>query len=211
MDTANLISFTLFAFTAAFTPGPNNIMLAASGANFGLRRTLPHIFGIFVGFMGMVIAANYGLIAVFAQFPELILIIRTAGLIFIAYLAYAIATSAAPEHAPLSKKPFSFFTAMSFQLINPKAVIVVASAISAYAADAADPQTASVIIISLFAFVTLTSTVLWGYAGMQLGRLLQNATHLRLFNVMMAALLVISLVPVLLDISVSDLQLPLTE
>ncbi|MFZ8993163.1 MAG: LysE family translocator, partial [Candidatus Puniceispirillaceae bacterium] len=82
MDLSTALSFTLFAFVAAFTPGPNNVMLAASGANFGFRASLPHIFGVFTGFILLVVAAGFGLAGLFAAFPALYDILKIISIIF---------------------------------------------------------------------------------------------------------------------------------
>jgi len=197
VDTASLISFSIFAFVSAFTPGPNNIMLAASGANFGLRKTMPHIMGICAGFLSMVIAASFGLTTMFQAIPELVFIFKIAGGMFIVYLAWKIAIALPPEERPKLGKPLSFTEAALFQLINPKAVVVVISAISTYYSASSTPVQTSILIFTIFAFVTVTSTILWGYGGELLGRLLKKRTHFRIFNASMACILLITLLPII--------------
>lgn len=199
LETAHLLSFSIFAFVAAFTPGPNNVMLAASGANFGLRRTLPHIFGICAGFLCMVVAASFGLTSMFSALPQLLILFKIAGGIFIVYLAWKIATAAPQQDKPQVSQPLSFTAAALFQLINPKAVIVIISAISTYASASASPLHATILITSIFAIVTILSTLLWGYAGEILGRVLKQRNHLRIFNAAMACLLLVTLLPVITD------------
>jgi len=174
-------------------------MLAASGANFGLRRTLPHIFGICAGFLSMVIAASFGLTSIFSALPQLLILFKIAGGLFIVYLAWKIATAAPQQDNPQVNQPISFTAAALFQLVNPKAVIVIISAISTYAGTSASPLQATILITSIFAFVTISSTLLWGYGGELLGRLLKKRTHLRLFNAAMAFLLLVTLLPVITD------------
>lgn len=195
MDTASLIGFIIFASIAAFTPGPNNLMLAASGANFGLRRTLPHITGVTIGFVSLVILACLGLASLFATLPGVMEVARWFSLLFLLYLAYKIATAAPPEGVDTQTTPINFIQAVLFQTINPKAVIVIISSVTTYASQAESLYIATIFITLIFAFVTITSTLLWAYAGSLFGRLLKNRQHLRIFNFTMAALLVASLAP----------------
>jgi hypothetical protein len=97
MDLPTLLSFSLFAFVAAFTPGPNNVMLAASGANFGFRASLPHILGVFAGFMILVVAAGFGLASLFAALPALYDILKIISILFLLYLAWKIANAGRAE------------------------------------------------------------------------------------------------------------------
>ena len=94
MDSAPLISFATFALVAAYSPGPNNVMLAASGANFGFRRTLPHIFGILFGFCSLVVAAGLGLATLFVAIPWLYNVLKVMSVLFLLYLAWKIGSAA---------------------------------------------------------------------------------------------------------------------
>ena len=102
MDLPTLLSFSLFAFVATFTPGPNNVMLAASGANFGFRASLPHILGVFAGFMTLVVAAGFGLASLFAALPALYDILKITSILFLLYLAWKIANAAALRRAMMT-------------------------------------------------------------------------------------------------------------
>ena len=195
MDIASILGFSLFAAIAAFTPGPNNLMLAASGANFGLNRTVPHILGITTGFLLLVLLACFGLASLFAALPNVMEAARWFSLLFLLFLAYKIATAAPPEGIEASSSPISFTQAMMFQTINPKAIIVIISSVTTYASQAENLFIATSLITLIFAFVTITSTLLWAYAGSLFGQLLKNRQHLRIFNFTMAGLLVSSLAP----------------
>ena len=105
MDSVNLIAFSTFAAIAAFTPGPNNLMLAASGANFGVRRTIPHILGITTGFLSLVVMGSFGLSGLFALFPQILEIARVLAFVFLLYLGWKIATSAPPEGVESNATP----------------------------------------------------------------------------------------------------------
>ena len=198
MDSVNLIALSTFAGISAFTPGPNNLMLAASGANFGLRRTVPHICGVTVGFLSLVVMASLGLSSLFTLFPQIIDIARFAGILFLLYLSWKIATSAPPEEADRTATPLGFGTALMFQFINPKAVIVITSSVTVYIGKTDNLMLSTAIITFVFAVVTIMATVLWTYGGSLVGAFLQNRQALRRFNFVMAGLLLFTLMPVLL-------------
>ncbi|MHC6225339.1 LysE family translocator [Pseudomonas sp. X10] len=192
-----LTAFVLFAFVSSITPGPNNTMLLASGVNFGVRRSIPHALGISVGFMVMVLAVGFGLGEVFKAWPPLYSILRYLGATYLLYLAWKIATS-----GPLSadgsgtRKPLGFWGAAAFQWVNPKAWVMAVGAITTY--TPAQGYVFNVIVIAtLFALVNLPSVGIWVMFGSALRNLLQNPRWLMVFNLLMAALLVISLYPLL--------------
>ena len=170
-------------------------MLAASGANFGLRRTLPHITGVTIGFISLVILACFGLASLFAALPGVMEIARWFSLLFLLYLAYKIATAAPPEGVEVQTTPINFIQAVLFQTINPKAFVVIISSVTTYASQAESLYIATIFITLIFAFVTIAATLLWAYAGSQFGKLLKNRQRLRIFNFTMAGLLVASLAP----------------
>lgn len=200
MDFATILAFILFAVIAAFSPGPNNLMLAASGANFGVRRTLPHIFGITCGFLLLVVMGSYGLSSLFKLVPGLLNIAQFLSFFFILYLGYKIATAAPPEGIEGASKPLSFVSAMLFQIVNPKALVVITSSVTVYAGKAENLLLATAIITFIFAFVTIGSALLWAYTGSLLGRLLHDRKKLRIFNFSMAGLLIVSLVPIIFNL-----------
>ncbi|HUE94550.1 LysE family translocator [Pseudomonas sp.] len=194
-----LIAFIAFAFVTSVTPGPNNMMLLASGVNFGLRRSLPHMFGISLGFMLLVASVGLGLGQLFEQVPLLHNVLRYLGAAYLLYLAWKIARSGAPQHGeqPVGK-PFTFLQAAAFQWVNPKAWIMAIGAITTYT-----PQENFVVnvllIAALFALVNCPSVGLWTVAGSLLRNWLSNARALRVFNIGMALLLVASLYPIFAD------------
>lgn len=199
MDSVNLVAFSTFAAIAAFTPGPNNLMLAASGANFGVRRTIPHILGITTGFLSLVILGSFGLSGLFALFPQILDIARILAFFFLFYLCWKIATSAPPEGVEGTASPLSFAAALLFQFINPKALVVITSSVTVYIGKSDNLVLSTMMITAIFAVVTIMATFLWAYGGALIGTMLQNRRALRLFNFAMAGLLLFSLLPVLLD------------
>ncbi|MEO0495845.1 MAG: LysE family translocator [Pseudomonadota bacterium] len=194
--TAALISY---AFVSSITPGPNNLMLLASGMNFGFLRTVPHMLGISVGFGLMFIIIAAGLGQVFDAVPALFTVLKVLAIVYLLYLAWRIAT-AAPlsdgEDAGQQSKPFSFLQAAAFQWVNPKAVAMALTTLTVYT-----PQNPSWGVISLvaliFSMVNLPSVGTWAIIGLQVRRLLANRRAQRVFNLTCAALLVASLYPML--------------
>ena len=199
MDYTAIISFTTFASIAAISPGPNNIMLAASGANFGVKRTIPHIAGVTIGFLGLVLASGIGLSGLFAALPQLYDVMRVLALFFLFYLAWKIA-NAGPIEEARSSKPLSFTAAFLFQWVNPKATTVTISAITAYTSSADSFFTNLILILIIFGIATIISTVAWTIAGQFIGQFLQQKNRRLLFNYMMAGLLIAALLPVILSL-----------
>jgi threonine/homoserine/homoserine lactone efflux protein len=188
----NILPFVLFAVSATLTPGPNNVMLLASGANFGLRATTPHIVGISLGFPLMVAAVGLGLGAVFEQWPAMHGVLRWAGSAYLLWLAWKIATAAGVGTGRNRGRPFSFLQAVGFQWVNPKAWIMAISAYSVYSSPAADPLPQALLFGAIFCVVAFPSCGSWAAFGSAIGRLLTSTRALRAFNGAMAALLTAS-------------------
>ena len=195
MDWPTILSFSSFAFVAAFTPGPNNIMLAASGANFGFRATLPHIIGICIGFCLLVLMAGFGLTNLFALIPELYTILKFVSFLFLLYLAWKIATAAAPKQGGRTT-PLRLWQAALFQMVNPKGISVIISAVTAYTSTAAALANDVVIMLVVFSAVTIAATCTWTVFGVFIRDFLRRPGRLRWFNSLMALLLLASLIPI---------------
>jgi len=185
----------MFSFSAAFTPGPNNVMLTSSGATFGFRRTLPHIIGIAVGFAGLAIAGGFGLAGLMKAVPQLHLALKLLGIVFLLYLAWKIGT-AGRATATGSSRPLSFLQAAAFQWINPKGVTLLASAIVAYSTGPDNIVADLSVMVPIFLVATLSSACTWCLFGTMIGRLLTKDSSLRRFNIGMATLLLASMVPI---------------
>lgn len=200
MTTELLIAFITFAFVTSVTPGPNNMMLLASGVNFGLRRSVPHMLGISLGFMVLVIAVGFGLGQLFQRVPLLYDVLRYAGAAYLLYLAWKIAGSGVPKsNVEANTNPFSFIQAAAFQWVNPKAWVMAIGAITTYTPH--ENFLLNVLIIAgLFALVNCPSVAIWTVAGSMLRQWLNNPKVLRVFNIGMALLLVASLYPILVDV-----------
>ncbi|MDE4273488.1 LysE family translocator [Phaeobacter gallaeciensis] len=190
-----LLALALFAFVSSITPGPNNLMLMASGANFGFRRTIPHMLGVALGFVFMVVLVGAGLVGIFEAFPVSYTVLKVASVAYLLYLAWKIANAGPAETGEGKGNPMTFLQAAAFQWVNPKAWAMALTAISVYAPD----QTlwAILLVAALFGAVNLPSVSSWTLLGQQMARVLTNPRRLLLFNWAMAALLVASLYPVI--------------
>ncbi|MFT6944162.1 MAG: threonine/homoserine/homoserine lactone efflux protein [Yoonia sp.] len=193
-----LIALIGFAFASSITPGPNNLMLMASGANYGMRRTLPHMLGISLGHAFMVAMVGIVLLQVFEAYPILNTVLKVVSAAYMIWLAWKIANAVPPEAKEVTGKPFTFLQAAAFQWVNPKAWFMAITAISAYAPQDQGIVIGSLTIAFIFAAVNFPSITIWAWMGVQVRRWLGTARRLRVFNVSMAVLLVASLYPMLM-------------
>tara|TARA_R110002051_G_scaffold294093_1_gene359288 strand:- start:98 stop:697 length:600 start_codon:yes stop_codon:yes gene_type:complete len=190
-----LSALALFSLITSLTPGPNNLMLMASGANFGFMRTLPHMLGITFGFMSLLLLVGLGLIKVFDAFPIIYTVLKVVSLIYLLFLAYKIATAAPVATATATGNPMSFFQAAGFQWVNPKAWAFGLSIITIYVpVSGFAPLMLTAVVVAVMA---VPSVVIWTIMGGQMSRFLTSTVRLRLFNGTMALLLVASLFPIL--------------
>ena len=190
-----LAALVAFAFVTSITPGPNNLMLLASGVNFGFRRTLPHMLGVGLGFVVMVIGVGLGLGRVFEMYPSVYVALRVIGVAYLLWLAWALARSGPIGEGAHRGRPMTFIEAAAFQWVNPKAWVMAVSAIAAYTRP--DDFSASVLVVALvFGAVNIPSVGSWALFGVALRGLLTNPRTVRVFNVSMALLLVASLWPI---------------
>jgi len=194
------VSALAFAVSMSASPGPNNTMLTASGANFGFRRTVPHMLGVSIGFPAMLLAVALGAGEVLRAHPLALAVLRWAGAAYLLWLAWRIASArpAVKDGGELAGRPFSFLQAVLFQWVNPKAwVIGLAAVLTQTTASGAAQIAEAVLLAGLFLVVTLITSVFWILIGVGAARLLRTPRALRGFNVAMAALLVASLLPLL--------------
>ena len=126
----------LFALVSSITPGPNNVMLATSGLNFGFRRTIPHLLGVSIGFTLMVFLVGVGLGSVFQQVPALYTVLKHAGAAYLLYLAWKIANAGEMKDGVSRARPMTFLQAAAFQWVNPKAWVMAVGIIATYTPQA---------------------------------------------------------------------------
>jgi threonine/homoserine/homoserine lactone efflux protein len=190
-----LPALALFALVTSVTPGPNNLMLMASGANFGFRRTVPHMLGVGLGFVLMTFLVGIGLAGLFQTYPLAVMALEVVSVVYMLWLAWKIAHAAAPKDRQAGGTPMTFLQAAAFQWVNPKAWAMALTAITVHAPDRSLWAVALVAVI--FGAINLPSVSLWTLIGQQLRRVLTNTRRLTIFNWTMAGLLVLSLAPVL--------------
>ncbi len=195
-----LIAFAVFALVTSITPGPNNIMLLTSGVNFGFKRTILHIIGVTLGFSVMVFLVGLGLGAVFEQYSILYKILCYVSAAYLIYLAWQIMHSGPVADNTTAKKPMTFLQAAAFQWVNPKAWIMAIAAITTYVPK--EGYIINALIISLlFSVFVAPSGCVWTMFGTWLRRFLNQPLHLRIFNGIMATLLLLSLYPLFVDLA----------
>ena len=189
-----------FAVSTSITPGPNNVMVTASGANFGYRRTLMHILGISLGFPVMVVAVGLGLGGLFQALPEVHIVLKLLGCAYILWMAWKIATAGGMgERSARPGKPFTFLQAAGFQWVNPKAWVMAVGATAAFTSAGGYFYLEIVLIASIFLAVSFPCVSVWTLFGVGIGRILAKKSWLRLFNAVIALLLAASLIPVFID------------
>ena len=190
-------SLSLFAFVSSITPGPNNLMLMASGANYGFKRTIPHLLGVSMGFVFMAVLLGMGLVNLFEAYPVTYQVLKVTAVVYLFYLAWKIANASTAQASQPTGKPFTFFQAVLFQWVNPKVWAMALTTLSVYTHDR---SMQSVLLVSvIFGAVNLPCVAVWATIGQQMARLLTKPKQLRLFNRIMAILLIISLYPVLIS------------
>lgn len=199
MSSTLLASLVLFAVVTSVTPGPNNIMLMASGANFGFRRTLPHLAGVTVGFGLMNVLVGLGLGGLIIEIPALHGALQVVGTLYLVYLAWRIATADGLGNTGTSAQPMPFLTAIAFQAVNVKAWTMSLGAFATYAL-VGELMASIMLIAGTFVVVGIPCSVTWTAFGVGLKRMLSQPRALRAFNVAMALLLIASLTPTLADV-----------
>jgi threonine/homoserine/homoserine lactone efflux protein len=190
----NLYPLILFAFAGSFTPGPNTMMVTASGTTFGLSRTWPHIWGVTIGFALMIGAFGVGLGQIFLAYPAAHWWLRIVGAAYLLYLAFRLARAGDPKAADDARKPLTFMEAALFQWLNPKALTLAVGVITAFTTAGPQFWTQLLWIKAVFAFFTLTSLIAWCLFGVGIRRLLATPRAVRIANLTLAALLALSVV-----------------
>lgn len=196
MQADTLLALFLFAFTTSITPDANNMMLFASGVNFGFVRTVPHMLGIGAGFFLLLIAVGFGLGALLHSVPLLYTALKFAGGAYLVWIAWKIGTSRSLGEGKAGAKPMTFLSAAAFQWVNPKAWVMAVSAMATYTSS--ESYLFSVLVVGLvFALVNVPSVSTWAGFGSALRQWLSEPSRLKWFNITMAVLLVVSLWPML--------------
>lgn len=173
-----IIALFVFSASATVTPGPNNIMILASGLNFGILKSLPHYLGVCIGFPIMVILIGLGFGFIFERFPVVHTYIRIIGIAYLIFLSWKIASSAPNSLNAKQARPFSFLQAVLFQWVNPKAWIMATSAVAAFTSGNANILLQVSIIALAFMVVAFPCTGLCSFLAYGL----RNSLILRHIN-----------------------------
>jgi threonine/homoserine/homoserine lactone efflux protein len=187
----------LFTLTMSITPGPNNLMVTASAANFGFRRTVPHMIGVTFGFPAMLAALSLGMIGVLQANPQLHQWLKYLGAAWMLYLAWRVATAGDAKEETGRARPITFFEAAMFQWVNPKAWVIAVGALTTYTTVGGYLAGEVGLISAMFVVTCFPSLAVWALFGTGLGRLLHDRRWRTAFNWTMAGLLVLSLATVL--------------
>ena len=185
--TSEVLLLIGISFSLGFTPGPNNAVASYSGFNFGIKKTIPLILGVGLGYTTLVIIINFVLISTFKQFPIIREIIRILGTFFLIYLAYKIAASNTSQDE-IKKNPVSFFDTFIFQFVNPKGVMAALTLISKFVSERNYLMTSIMVIIvcSITAFLSITT---WTFLGKFLRKFATNNSFIKRFNYAMSFLI----------------------
>ena len=197
MPFETLAALTVYAFVTSITPGPNNLMLLTSGVNFGFRRSIPHMFGIGIGFVVLLLAVGFGLGAVLTAFPSMHTALKIAGGAYLLYLAWKIAMARSMDSkGEQNARPLTFLDAAAFQWVNPKAWVMAITAMAVYTVP--DKPFLSVLLVAgAFGIVNLPSVSVWAGFGTALRGFLADPVRLKWFNIVMGLLLAATLWPML--------------
>ena len=189
----DILSIALFWFVAAYTPGPNNIVASYSGFNFGIRKTVPHILGVTIGFTSLVFFLTIGLTNVFKLFPLIQIIIKYAGTLFLIYLAYKISFSKVSVETK-KENPVRFIETFLFQYLNPKAVMIAIIVVSTYVDNGENFNKYATQVVLLALLFSGSSITLWTFIGKFLRKFATNDKFIKYFNYAMSSLLLLSII-----------------
>ena len=189
----NLTALMILMFVAAFTPGPNNLLSSYSGFNFGIKRTLPLIYGVTFGFPLLIIIINSGLIIFFKKFPALQEIIKILGSVFILYFAYKIALNKSSGEQKI-KNPAKFINMLFFQFINPKAVLFAIIVVSTFINVNENFIRDTIIVLSVAISFSFVSIVSWCLLGKFLRKFATNEKFIQIFNYVMSFFLIVCVI-----------------
>lgn len=195
-----IYSLALFTFASSATPGPNNILVMTSAVNFGVTRSLPVFCGICVGFALMLLLVGIGFGQVFELFPNLHTIIKVIGVLYLLYLAWAVVNSSSDIESKEQQKPLTFLNGALFQWVNAKAWIVATGAVAAFTASGNEHLFQVVLVASTFLVLSFPSVGIWLIFGSWLKKYLKSERNQKIFNLTMASLLVVSVLPVLVEL-----------
>lgn len=182
------LPFAAYSFVMSITPGPNNVMLTASGATFGFRRTIPHLLGISVGFGIELLLVCAGLGAIFTRWPQIQATLRWVGAIYLLYLGVRMLGSG-PANAGANARPVTFLEAAVFQFLNPKAWVMTITAATLFLPHELGVLAAGAYMLLIMVIMQMPSTAVWALFGSSLRNFLERPASRMGFNAAMAVAL----------------------
>ena len=188
-----LLSMSLFMLVTSCSPGPNNIVASYSAFNFGMTKTVPHMFGVIFGFTTLVAVINFGLINIFKMFPLIQETLKYGGSIFLIYLSYKIAFSKS-NSSDSSENPVKFIETFFFQFLNPKGVIVAIIIVSTYVDSGENFINHSLWVLGVAFIFACFSILFWSLVGKFLRKFATNEKFIKRFNYVMSFLLLTCIV-----------------
>ncbi len=199
------IPLLILCIVQSGTPGPNNIMLTASGKNFGYIKSIPHMLGVVIGFLSLIIVFGLGLTVIFSKYPIIQFVLRIVGSIYLLYLSYRIYSSVNTEDLSKSK-PITFMESSLFQYVNPKGVMMAITTISIYTDHINFKFISSfnegmIYILIAFTISNIIAVTTWTSVGVFIGQFIKSARGIRVFNALMAFLLVLTIIWINLDLA----------
>ena len=194
-----LISLCLFMFVTSCSPGPNNIVASYSGFNFGILKTIPHMFGVIFGFTSLVVIMNFGLVNIFQKYPIIQEILKYTGSLFLIYLAYKISFQNQVEEKKI-ENPVTFYDTFIFQFVNPKGVFAAITSISLFVELGPNYLFHSLVVIIVSFCCAITSITSWCLLGKFLRRFSENKKFIQVFNYTMSFSLIVCVILIYLKI-----------
>ena len=199
------IPLLILCIVQSGTPGPNNIMLTASGKNFGYIKSIPHMLGVVIGFLSLIIVFGLGLTVIFSKYPIIQFVLRIVGSIYLLYLSYRIYSSVNTEDLSKSK-PITFMESSLFQYVNPKGVMMAITTISIYTDHINFKFISSfnegmIYILIAFTISNIIAVTTWTSVGVFIGQFIKSARGIKIFNALMAFLLVLTIIWINLDLA----------
>lgn len=192
-----LSSMLIFGLINGITPGPNNFLLMSSGVSWGFRRSLPLAFGIAMGLPLIMLVTGLGLQKLFQAHVVILTIMKILCGLWMLYLAYGILSSRQPEKKiRKQERPMSFLSALAFQWVNPKVWLIAISAMSLFTPHGGNSTFSIVTIVLVITAAIIPANVIWCLFGIGLAEFLQGEFRLRVFNTVMAILLIYSIFPI---------------
>jgi threonine/homoserine/homoserine lactone efflux protein len=190
---SELNTLILFGITTSFSPGPNNIMTSYTAFNFGLKKAIPTLLGVIIGWTTLIILLQFGSVVVFQKFEILQTIIKILGSIYLLFMAYKLSFSSTKNNK-VDAKPVTFLNTFFFQFINPKSIIVGLAAISMFIDVQNNYLRDSVVLTIIFFFMAVGSQSAWCLMGKYMRKFATSEKFVKNFNYIMSFLLIVCVI-----------------